>query len=514
MLAANVFVQGKIWKPSHSISLVLAILIAIGMVWAGWVGFEESDDLAYAIAAQAWIDHFPYLATDHWGLRHTIVLPMALVFSLFGESEVTLEVIPLLYAAALLLLMFYCLRRLDGTAAGILAVLLLAATPLFGSGASTVVTDLPEAFYVVASLWSFYFASMRSQRSLFVLSGALAGLGFITRETTAALLVFYGVLFLAGYGGGRARYILMGIGFMVVFGVDMGLLGWASGNPLYRFHTSMAGVRGDNPEMAVMFHTASGIDRFGSLRTPQWLQPISNLLANQNFGLVFWAAVPAALALTMARPASATRNVVRLFVGLAIVWFLVVSYAFAHFLWLVPRYQFVTLVCLLVPLAIGLAQLIVVRRAAIAVAIIVALLGGDMALVTVADHHLLFGERALVAFVRTHEGPVLTDPSTLRGAKWLLDTAGLGNRVTAATPTAGSVYFYYPRPRRSLPKDWPIRQPGPGWTSIAHYDEAPNPAAWIAHRIGVEHFLPAGIAGKLEREPRAAEAFRVSEATR
>jgi hypothetical protein len=93
-------------------------------------------------------------------------------------------------------------------------------------------------------------------------------------------------------------------------------------------------------------------------------------------------------------------------------------------------------------------------------------------------------------------------------------TAGLGNRVTAATPTAGSVYFYYPRPRRSLPKDWPIRQPGPGWTSIAHYDEAPNPAAWIAHRIGVEHFLPAGIAGKLEREPRAAEAFRVSEATR
>jgi hypothetical protein len=167
-----------------------------------------------------------------------------------------------------------------------------------------------------------------------------------------------------------------------------------------------------------------------------------------------------------------------------------------------------------VPLAIGLAQLIANRRIASAAAVVVALLAVDMALIVVADHHLLFGERALVAFVRTHEGPVFTDPSTFRGAEWLLDTAGLDNRVTVGTPTAGSVYFYNPRPRRSLPKDWPISLPGPGWTLIAHYQEPPDPVARIAHGIGVEHFLPAGIAHKLEREPRIAEAFQVPDTAR
>jgi len=71
----------------------------------------------------------------------------------------------------------------------------------------------------VASYWVFYFACLSKRYRAFVFSGALAGCGFLTRETSVALLVPYAVLFTIGYGK-RLNYIWMGIGFAVVVGAD------------------------------------------------------------------------------------------------------------------------------------------------------------------------------------------------------------------------------------------------------------------------------------------------------
>ncbi len=76
------------------------IIIAVALITFGWVGPTDSDDLVYAGAAQQWVNHFPHVANGHHGLRLTIVLPMALLFSIFGPSEATLAAPLLLYLAA------------------------------------------------------------------------------------------------------------------------------------------------------------------------------------------------------------------------------------------------------------------------------------------------------------------------------------------------------------------------------------------------------------------------------
>ena len=79
-----------------------SVLFLLGIVLLSWTGYTESDDSLYAAAAWHWVQHFPYLGINHWGLRHAIVLPMALLFRLFGRSEATLEAPVLFYYAALL----------------------------------------------------------------------------------------------------------------------------------------------------------------------------------------------------------------------------------------------------------------------------------------------------------------------------------------------------------------------------------------------------------------------------
>ncbi|MGH7211169.1 MAG: ArnT family glycosyltransferase, partial [Acetobacteraceae bacterium] len=169
-------------------------LFLLGVVVLSWTGYTESDDSLYAAAAWQWVQDFPFLGINHWGLRHAIVLPMALLFRLFGRSEATLEAPVLFYYAALLVLTFAAVRRTGGWKAGLIGAVLLGATPTLATTTSVVTEDIPEALFVMASLWAFYAATRDGRAGLFVLSGLLAGLGFITRETTAALLVAYGVL--------------------------------------------------------------------------------------------------------------------------------------------------------------------------------------------------------------------------------------------------------------------------------------------------------------------------------
>ena len=248
------------------------------------------------------------------------------------------------------------MRRLGGWQAGLIAAVLLGAMPTLATTTSVVTEDIPEAFFVMASLWAFYAATRNRRTGLFVLSGLMAGLGFITRETTAALLVAYGVLFLMNYGGSRAAYVWMGAGFVLVVGADTALLWIASGDPLYRLHISLMGVHGDNPSMAGQFKTVPGLDRFGDIAAPRWLQAFLILFVGQHYGLLFWALVPAAIVLAAERQDTPARRITRLFGLVALVWFVVLSYVFV-FLWILPRYQLVTAAALVVPLSLVLARM-------------------------------------------------------------------------------------------------------------------------------------------------------------
>ena len=486
----------------------LTVLFVVGVLALAWTGFTQSDDQFYAAAASGWAFHFPYLPDSHWGVRHTVVLPIALAFRLFGQSEATLAAAPVLYAVLLLGLCFLITRRVAGFGAALLAVVILAAVPQFAADASIVVEDPAEAFFMLSSLLAFHLAWRHRRSGGFVLAGVLAGLGFLTRETTVVLLLLYGVLFLTDYGGRRVAYVWMGVGFCLVVGADTALLWWASGDPLYRVHMALDGIHHDNPGMAAQFATHDGVDRFGDLAAPRWLQPLVILFLNQDYGLLFWFGIPAAVLLVADRSPSEGRRILRLLCGFALLWLLVLSYGFT-FLWVIARYYFVLAVVIAVPLAIALARLLRGRRAWIAGLAIAGLLGSDLLLIAASNRDPLFGERGLVSVAgTTRSGTVFTDPGTATGAAWLLAVHHLGRRVRVGVPGAGGLY-YFDHPRRGIPADWPIQSPRPGWIAVRRFVKPPTPVARLLRGLGLARFLPGVLAHKLLPPPQTGVLYRV-----
>jgi len=486
-----------------AVALVFAALLA-----ATWVGFIESDDLEYARSAALWLDDFPHLGPSHWGLRHLIVLPIAASFALLGRGEVALLLPTVLYAAAIVAMTGLCVRRVAGSTAGLVAALLVATLPVVVTGASLVYSDTIETFFVLASLWAYWFATRSGRAGLFLASGALAGCAFITRETTAALLAFYLVLFLLAPRR-IMDFVRMGAGFLVVVGLDTAFLWAASGDPFWRFTVSSRGVAGDNPALAHFQVNAGGLDRHGVIVAPRPIQALLAVFANQSMGLLPWVAVPAAIALARSPVLGRRRSAANHFAGLALVWFLLLSYAFT-FMWIVPRYQTVALVALCVPLSIWLAGRIDSGAWRLPALLLLAIAGSGAALAMVADRELLFGERGLVAFARTAPaGPIRTDPATLCGADWLLQVEGLRHRVTAGPCVPGGLCYANPRPRRPLPADW-TRQPAPpGATILLEVPRRTGVIAQILARTGLLSMMPGAVRVKLDPAPVIAQGFRM-----
>jgi 4-amino-4-deoxy-L-arabinose transferase-like glycosyltransferase len=490
-----------------SVLLAIAVLTAFLISFA-FVGYTESDDSMYAHAARGWSEQFPYLPTTHWGLRHVLVLPMAALFWMFGENEVTLVMPMILAFIGLLIVSFVGTKRAAGNKAAVAVVILIISVPMFALNATTVTTDIPEAALILGSIWLFHFAWEDTRRNLFVGAGALAALACMTRETSIALVLFYGLLFLANYGGNRRLYIWMGVGFGVIIGIETVLLAWGSSDPLYRLSVSLKGVIGDNPSMSDQFKTEAGVDRFGNIAAPRWLSAFLVLFVNQNTGIICWLVVPVGLALAFRADTDPQSRVVRLFVGLAVTWFVTTSFMM-WFLWILPRYQSVTILAFMVPFSIFLGRLLDKRKWLIPTTAIAALIGVEILIISVVNRNPLHGERSLVEFAREHSGPILTDPATLRGASWLLEREGLTERVYASTPKPGSIFFFNEVPRRPLPADWPTSIARSDWVQVASFDKAPNFIAKIIQHFGYERFIPTLIMRKLNPLPRAVRAYHV-----
>lgn len=280
------------------VGAILFVFNPVGYAGGLW------DDGRYLERAADWMRAGgPVLGHDHWGLRWPVLIDPYISLRLFGPDREGLMLMPLLGWLATGGLLFVMMLRRWGHAAAFAATFAFIASPELMAGATRIGADLRELLFWTASLWTFVSAcdaggdEGRARRRL-ILSGFLAALAFAVRETSASLLLLYGLVFLHGGLLPRRRFLWLAAGFLPPFLIEQALWFAASGDPLYRFRTDMAHVTVPSYMMdGMVAKEGEGLARWDV--AARWLHPgpvnlwwpvnpFLNLLFRIDYGLLFW----------------------------------------------------------------------------------------------------------------------------------------------------------------------------------------------------------------------------------
>jgi 4-amino-4-deoxy-L-arabinose transferase-like glycosyltransferase len=467
--------------------------LALTILWWRWVGYQGGDDHYYADAALNWLNHFPALGQSHWALRYPMVLPIALSFALFGKSTFAIGLVSALYYGGFLILNYYFVRLWFGKGAAFICGLILLFVPIMPVQGTYADCDMAEMFFVMASFWLFLSGS---RKALFI-SGVMAGLAFLTRETTLALIVFYFLVFVFKPMMPRSRYVILGLGFVAVVAAEAAYFTAMSGTPLYRQTISAQHDHVDRRhQLDITAHAGHLVDDEGVLSVNPYVDPALLLLVSQKFGLLFILAIPAAMA--------AKRTPARLAALLSLVWFLFIAIN-AEILYLVPRYFMVCAGAIAIPLAVG-AESLMRTRPRLVLTTGAGFIASSLGLLYLENTRPLYSEDLLVDYVRSAPEMVYLDPKTHGRAAFLLDLAGLESRVSSAPPPAGSLVITKPGaveacrenlhcPRREAMAPFEVQ---PDWAEQSRQDAPTRIAGPLLRLASFDRLIPSQIMRKIE----------------
>ena len=179
--------------------LVLGLALLVRLIF--FHGFLPSDPYDYSVAAAAFssgnVDGFDSVASTRFGL----IVPVALIYFLFGVSEYSSALWPILCSLGTVGIGFACGRYLGGERAGIIAAVLLALFPLDIIYGTQFMADVPLGFWLFASLFLFIRGADASQPSdrwkCFFGSGMAVGLAYATKSVALMIAPFFAICGLA-----------------------------------------------------------------------------------------------------------------------------------------------------------------------------------------------------------------------------------------------------------------------------------------------------------------------------
>jgi 4-amino-4-deoxy-L-arabinose transferase-like glycosyltransferase len=484
---------------------VTLILFALLVAW-GWVGFLGSDDVTYAKGGYGWLENFPFVG-GHGTIRYPITIPIALSFLTLGEHEFAMVLPSLLYMFGFLALTWFAVQRAgDGWLAfGALAALITC--PLLVVQSSIASVDIVEMFYLFASAYLFWrcIEDGPDAKRLFF-AGALAGLGFLTRETAIFIALFYAIYFAIGYRFNRGHYLWIAAGFVAVWMVEVIYLWIMTGDPLYRITISL------NHDSSI----DRSIDLAGNVIVHPLVDPLLVLLANQEFMALFFVAIPVGGWLCFSRSIEPKlQRFARIVAMLGLVWF-VTAGAAQKLLPLNPRYFMITCASACILTGIALAVLWQRGNRRWAVLLLTAFLIGTNLLGTyVENKDSLFGERRLASLAAAQpQNTFHTDPMTRYRADMLLRWEKAQPRVLAEPPTTGALYFHNPKWADSAnfmmtADQIPAFKAQPGWERIGSWEPQPPVITKAIEATGLSAVIPQGIWHKLRHRHPPVMLYRV-----
>lgn len=426
-----------------------------------WFGARGADDDLYWQASSGWLHAFPYIGANHWSLRHTLVVPLALSRLILSDGPLALALPSIIAAIAVIVITTLWVFRAAGAAAAWMTAVPLATCPILVLISSTADIDFIEIAFDLSAFIMIYRAVVGrpSMVGLF-LGGILLGFGCLSRETSVFAAMAIGVLFLTGYGMPRRWYLIVAAGAAVIVGGEAMLYWIATGDPLYRLTISLH----HDETINRWVEQGSAVPAIHPL-----VDPFVMLLFNHNFGAAFLVGIPALMVcLRRKELPGPARQLVTLVFCLSAVWAFLAA-ALWNQLTLVPRYYTLPLTGTLMLVGVALGQAFDRKRVKTALTFVSVMVLANVLACVLDNRNFMFGERALVALAKDDPGIIHTDDQTLRRAELFLNWDHLNGRVVDTPPAPGDLFFYNP-PRVAQAGS----RPSSDWTIEAR--EAPPPS--------------------------------------
>ena len=238
-------------RRAHLAALFAVIVTAAAMrLWllAGYAGLDDGEyaRIAYQIA-NGTFSLKDYNGPAVFPLRVGLVLPTSLAFRMYGLSELSMVLYPLVLSVLAIPLIYVCTAHFFNPRAGLIAAALLGVMPLEVGGATKLLPDMPGAFYAALGVTVVCIASrMSAERNAaaYFLGGVLAGIAFglswLCKEAISFLAPFC-LAFMAITIKQRGRIALtlwlgVAVGSLGILLCEMVVYQRLTGDLLFRFH--------------------------------------------------------------------------------------------------------------------------------------------------------------------------------------------------------------------------------------------------------------------------------------
>ena len=225
------------WVHAACLGGIVAVHLGLRL-WA-FGGLRSQDDILYSGAAHR-LAQGEYVGDSPWSVRYLLVVPLAVAQHLFGVTELVAILPSLAYSTAALALVYALGRSYGGVPTGLLASALWALFPLDVAQATELHLDVVMTVFVALSmlLWRAGRSRPEGSAGLWLAAGAAFGAAQVAKETAFVHWAVLGVLM-----AWRRRWwpdgAWLGLGFLLVVGLEMTWYAVTTGDPLYRFSATV-----------------------------------------------------------------------------------------------------------------------------------------------------------------------------------------------------------------------------------------------------------------------------------
>jgi len=215
------------------ILLFFIVLFGLALRLLFFTGIGSSDSVFYTKFAYDISTNSLDFSEGHFTSRIGLLIPVSIIFAIFGVNELTSNILPLLISLSSIILIYGFGKLLFNKRTGLIAAFMLSILPIDIIYATRLNTDFTSAFFIALGVYFFLKAERTKTSLLYIISGLSIGLAYLIKELSILIGLFF-IAYVIYYKKIKVVYFLVPFGFLVIFSMGALYFYTETGNPLYQ----------------------------------------------------------------------------------------------------------------------------------------------------------------------------------------------------------------------------------------------------------------------------------------